>query len=86
MNGQLTAFSPAQAHAGFESILVNGKSKLRGASYFHQLHPRYFECNYGGLDIPFDVWFGTSHNGSVEAHEKMRAKRFASHKVRTSVA
>ena len=86
MNLQLTGFSPAQAHAGFESVVVNGKSKLRGASYFHQLHHRYFECNYGGLDIPFDVWFGTSHNGSVEAHEKMRARRFAAHKIRTSIA
>ena len=85
-NGQHAALTPAQGHAGFEAIVVNGKSMLRGASYFHQLHHRYFECNYGEMDIPFDVWFGTSHNGSAEDHEAMRAKRFASHKIRTSAA
>ena len=86
MNGQHAALTPAQGHAGFEALVIKGERKLAGASYFHQLHHRYFECNYGEMDIPFDAWFGTSHDGSEEAHEEMRAKRFASHKIRTSTA
>ena len=86
MNGQHAALTPAQGHAGFEALVIKGERKLAGASYFHQLHHRYFECNYGEMDIPFDAWFGTSHDGSEEAHEKMREKRFASHKIRTSTA
>ncbi|MCY4412764.1 MAG: sterol desaturase family protein [Caldilineaceae bacterium] len=84
MNLQHAALTPAQGHAGFEAVVINGKYNLAGASYFHQLHHRYFECNYGEPDMPFDHWFGTSHDGSAEAHQEMRAKRFAQHKIRTS--
>ena len=84
LNLQHAGLTPAQGHVGFEAVIVNGKYNLAGASYFHQLHHRYFECNYGEPDMPFDYWFGTSHDGSDEAHEEMRAKRFAQHKIRTS--
>ena len=84
LNLQHAGLTPAQGHVGFEAVIVNGKYNLAGASYFHQLHHRYFECNYGEPDMPFDHWFGTSHDGSDEAHEEMRAKRFAQHKIRTS--
>ena len=46
--------------------------------YLHYLHHRYFECNYGaGLDgsiIPLDKWFGTLHDGSEEAEQRMMNK------------
>jgi len=78
-NGQHASFTPAQGHVGFEKVVVNEKVNVSAASYFHQLHHRYFECNYGEPDIPFDHWFGTSHNGTPEAHDAMRAKRKARH-------
>ncbi len=81
MNGQHAAFTPASGHVGFETIMVNGKPTVPAGSYFHQLHHRYFECNYGEPDMPFDSWFGTSHNGSPEAHDAMRQKRRAIHQV-----
>ena len=84
MNGHHAALTPAQGHAGFEALIINGKYNLAGASYFHQLHHRYFECNYGEMDIPFDHWFGTSHDGSKDAHEAMRAKRLERHNIQTS--
>ncbi len=81
MNAQHASFTPAQGHVGFENVVVNGKTKIPAGSYFHQLHHRYFECNYGEPDIPFDQWFGTSHDGSPEAHAAMRAKRRTVHHV-----
>ena len=60
-----------------------GNAVVAAGSYFHQLHHRYFECNYGEPDIPFDHWFGTSHDGSPEAHASMREKRRAGHSVVT---
>ena len=81
MNAQHAALTPAQGHVGFEKVVVKGVSGVPAASYFHQMHHRYFECNYGESDFPFDKWFGTFHDGSPEAHAVMREKRKVSHQV-----
>ncbi len=65
--------SPVFSHAGFEKIVVNDTSAARSGDFFHQLHHRYFECNYGTSEIPFDKWFGTYHDGSARATERTRA-------------
>ncbi len=65
------------AHAGFEKLLLTGKKGMALGDYFHQLHHRHFECNYGSPDIPLDKWFGTFHDGSETAtrhtRERLRA-------------
>ena len=63
-------------HTGFENLVIKGDRKLPGSSdYFHYLHHRYFECNYGAIDVPLDKWFGTFHDGSAKAHEAMQKIR-----------
>jgi sterol desaturase/sphingolipid hydroxylase (fatty acid hydroxylase superfamily) len=52
---------PANSHLGFEGPVLNGK--LPVGSYFHYLHHRYFECNYGDVALPFDRLFGTFRDG-----------------------
>ena len=42
--------------------------------FFHQLHHRYFECNYGEPEIPFDQWFGTYHDGTTASVRKIRER------------
>lgn len=81
LNLQHASFTPAQGHVGFETVKLTEDKGLPAGSYFHQLHHRYFECNYGEQDFPFDSWFGTAHDGSPEAHAAMRAKRRAVHQV-----
>ncbi len=81
MNAQHAAFTPAQGHVGFDKIEVKGNARMPAASFFHQLHHRYFECNYGENDFPFDYWFGTFHDGSPESHASMRQKRKAVHRI-----
>ncbi len=75
---QLAALGASVGHTGFDKIVVKGKATLPG-EFFHYLHHRYFECNYGTLLVPFDRWFGTFHDGSPEAHacmqERWREKR-----------
>ena len=39
---------------------------MKGADYFHHLHHRYFECNYGNRPVPLDRLFGTFHDGTPE--------------------
>lgn len=73
---QHAALAAAQGHLGFERIVVREGIEIKTEDYFHYLHHKHFECNYGGDGfIPLDRWFGTFHNGSDAAAEKMN-KRF----------
>jgi len=38
------------------------------------VHHRYFDCNYGSLDVPWDRFFGTFHDGTP-AGDKLIAER-----------
>jgi sterol desaturase/sphingolipid hydroxylase (fatty acid hydroxylase superfamily) len=60
-NLQHAGLAPAPSHDGFEAPIVNGK--FESGSYFHYLHHRYFECNYGESTLPLDKWFGTFRDG-----------------------
>ena len=65
----------AMTHAGYEDLLIKDKKKLALGTFYHQLHHRYYECNYGNQEMPWDRWFGTFHNGSVKATEDTRARK-----------
>ncbi len=62
------------SHTGYESLLVKDKSALHLGFFHHQLHHRYYECNYGNSEMPWDKWFGSFHDGSPEATTKLREK------------
>lgn len=76
---QTAGFLPAQGHSGFERLIIKGRLSLTAADYYHYLHHKFFECNYGADKVPFDRWFGTFHDGSPQAdkamHERIRARR-----------
>lgn len=67
--------SPVLSHSGFERVVVADKPRAKAGDFFHQLHHRYFECNYGTSEIPFDRWFGTYHDGTAEATRRTRAHK-----------
>ena len=71
---QVAVIYAALAHTGFEKIMVGKKLGLDGNSYFHYLHHKHFECNYGGTSVDFDHLFGTHHDGSKEADAALRAR------------
>ena len=62
-------------HSGYERLILGDTPSVKIGSFFHQLHHRYFECNYGSLEMPWDRWFGSHHDGSAEATEKVRERR-----------
>jgi lathosterol oxidase len=72
---QFKALEAVTSHAGFESLLVKDKKKLAVGDFFHQMHHRYFECNYGTLEMPWDRWFGSFHDGTAQANNKIRERR-----------
>ncbi|WP_137700111.1 sterol desaturase family protein [Marimonas lutisalis] len=62
-------------HTGFQGLVIKDRNRLALGTFHHQMHHRYFECNYGSLEIPWDKWFGTFHDGTIEANEKMQERR-----------
>ena len=69
---QLAAFLPALSHSGYDKLRVGSKLEIDAGAHFHYLHHKYFECNYGGSLLPLDKMFGTFHDGTPEAHARMR--------------
>ncbi|MBX2884098.1 MAG: sterol desaturase family protein [Granulosicoccus sp.] len=69
------SLGPAFSHAGFEKMTVGNRELFEAADFHHQLHHRYFECNYGSVDAPWDRWLGTCHDGSDEATQRVRERQ-----------
>ena len=67
--------SAATTHTGYQGILIRGKLLLSLGTFHHQLHHRYFTCNYGGLEMPWDQWTGSFHDGTEESHQQFIADR-----------
>lgn len=65
----------AMTHTGYESLLVKDRERLALGTFYHTLHHRYFECNYGNQEMPWDRWFGTFHDGSEQATAQTRARK-----------
>ena len=72
---QYYTLSAATTHTGYEGIFTGGKKRISLGTFHHQMHHRYFECNYGGLEIPWDKWLGSFNDGSDESHQQFLAKR-----------
>lgn len=69
----------ASSHSGYEAVWVKDKSRLLLGAFFHQLHHRYYECNYGNSEMPWDKWFGSYHDGSEEATRITRDRKRRMH-------
>ena len=72
---QYLSLTAVTTHSGFEGLVVKDKNRLDLGTFHHQMHHRYFECNYGSLEVPWDKCFGSFHDGTVEANERMRERR-----------
>ena len=59
-------------HCGFDGFLINKKNKIALGHFHHQLHHRYFECNYGTIETPIDVLFKSFHDGTSDAKKKLK--------------
>ena len=72
---QWQAIGANTSHAGFEALTLRGKPVIYLTSYFHQMHHRYYDCNYGNPLIVGDKWFGSYHNGTAASWEAIKARR-----------
>ncbi|MEM7243435.1 MAG: sterol desaturase family protein [Pseudomonadota bacterium] len=74
---QHQALTAATSHAGFDALLIKDKRSLELGNFHHQMHHRYFECNYGSLEVPWDKVFGSYHDGSEASHQTFLTRRKA---------
>ncbi len=65
----------AMTHTGYEALLIKDKRQLELGTFYHTLHHRYYECNYGNQEMPWDRWFGTFHNGTEEDTRETRNRK-----------
>jgi sterol desaturase/sphingolipid hydroxylase (fatty acid hydroxylase superfamily) len=72
---QYFTLSAVTTHSGHEALTSGDKNYLPLGTFHHQLHHRYFDCNYGGLEIPWDKWFDSFHDGSEKSHTQFLNKR-----------
>ncbi len=73
------SLNPPFSHSGFEGVVVGDRKRVEAGDFFHQLHHRYFECNYGTAEMPWDAVFGSFHDGSDAATETTRARKRRMH-------
>jgi len=63
------ALTAASTHTGYRGIKMGKKFVFPIGTFHHQLHHRFYECNYGGLEIPMDKWTGHFHDGTDESQQ-----------------
>ena len=64
----------ATSHTGYEALLAGGKKSILIGFFHHQLHHRYFECNYGNAECPMDNWMGSFHDGTDSARKALKKR------------
>ncbi|MEM0978024.1 MAG: sterol desaturase family protein [Pseudomonadota bacterium] len=74
-HGYMQSMHPIFSHSGFDRLYVADKDRAKMGDFFHQLHHRYFECNYGTVEMPWDRWFGSFHDGSEKGTQETRARK-----------
>ena len=65
----------ATTHTGYQGICIGNKLRLALGTFHHQIHHRFYECNYGGLEIPMDKWAGSFNDGTEESHQEFLKRR-----------
>ena len=72
---QWNTLGAATSHTGFEALTFRGRPILILGSFHHQLHHRFYDCNYGNPFMPWDRWLGTDHDGTPQAMAALKRRR-----------
>ena len=70
---QITGTGAVVGHIGFDKI-ETGEAAMGTHAFAHYLHHKYFEVNYSDGMVPFDLWFGTWHDGTKAGEARMDAR------------
>jgi len=76
-NAMLHTVAGPMSHCGYHRVRLTRFFSLQLGDFMHQLHHRYFDCNYGSYETPWDKLFGSFHDGTAagDAAIKLRRRR-----------
>ena len=74
-NAMLHTIAGPTSHCGYERVKLFGLFNLQLGDFMHQLHHRYFDCNYGSYETPWDKVFGSFHDGTPEGDRHIAQRR-----------
>ena len=63
------------SHTGYDALQLSKSRLFSLRNFFHQLHHRHFDCNYGTNDTPWDRVFGSFHDGTAEGERLIQRRR-----------
>lgn len=72
---QLQVITAITTHSGYENLLIGKHIKFRLGDFYHQLHHRFYDCNYGTIAAPWDRLFRTYHDGTIEGDAWVKRRR-----------
>ena len=65
----------ATTHTSFKGLVLKDENRLKLGTFHHQMHYRYFECNYGSFEISWDRLFSSFHGGAEAANKRIEERR-----------
>ena len=63
------------SHTGHDALLLPGGRRFELGDFFHQLHHRFIECNYGGPESKLDDLIDAWHDGTTDGDARIAARR-----------
>ena len=74
-NAMLHTVAGPTSHCGYHEVRLTRFFSLQLGDFMHQLHHRYFDCNYGSYETPWDELFGSFHDGTDAGNECIKERR-----------
>lgn len=74
-NLMLHTIAGPTSHCGYDKLKLVESFKVQLGDFMHQQHHRFIDCNYGTYEDPWDKVFGTFHDGTPEADERIKQRR-----------
>ena len=62
------------SHTGYDEVKL-GRLAMPVGDFHHQLHHRFIECNYGGIESPIDGVLDSFHDGTPDGDVKIAERR-----------
>ena len=80
------AIGAAYSHTGYHVLKGPGGRSFAFGDFFHHLHHRFVDSNYGALNTPLDLTLDSFHDGTPdgERHHAERRKKLAAKRRRAS--
>ena len=76
------------SHTGYDAVLLgpqnHRQARFELGDFHHQLHHRFIECNYGGLESPLDEMIGSFHDGTPQGDAALSRSRHERSSTRTT--